>query len=160
MLWPASSIFHTRQSTKHKINMRTAFGSASRPASNLTRYWIIYILHLFVILLINCVLSFYSLVEVDLPIKIFTISAFIPSPIYLMESLMTRAKFVEIFSEIKSVDASLMSSGQKHVTQVTKGNLLKIIFVFIAFVIQICVICVQFFIYGSFSVQVYERKHN
>jgi hypothetical protein len=107
-----------------------------------------------VILLINCVLSFYSLDEVDLPIKIFTISAFIPSPIYLMESLMTRVKFVEILSEIKSVDASLMAAGQKHGAQVTKGNVSKIIFVFVVFVIQMCVISVKFFIYDSLGLQV------
>jgi hypothetical protein len=134
--------------------MRTTFGSADVSASNFTRNWIIYILHLIVILLINCVLSYYSLVEVDLSIKVFTISAFIPSPIYLMESLMTRVKFVEIFSEIKSIDASLMSAEQKHVAQVTKGNILKIIFVFVMFVIQICVVSVKFFIYKTFGLQV------
>jgi hypothetical protein len=134
--------------------MRTTFGSANVSPKNLSRYWIIYILHLIVILLINCVLSYYSLVEVDLPIKIFTISAFIPSPIYLMESLMTRVKFVEILGEIKSIDASLMAAGQKHHAQVTKGNVSKIIFVFVVFVIQMCVISVKFFIYDSFGLQV------
>lgn len=86
--------------------------------------------------------------------KIFMISAFIPSPIYLMESLMTRAKFIEIFNEIKSVDATLMSAGQKSVALVTRGNLLKIIFVFLVFVIQICVVSAKFFIYETLGRQV------
>jgi hypothetical protein len=71
-----------------------------------------------------------------------------------MESLMTRVKFVEILGEIKSIDASLMAAGQKHHAQVTKGNVSKIIFVFVVFVIQMCVISVKFFIYDSFGLQV------
>jgi hypothetical protein len=84
----------------------------------------------------------------------FTISAFLPSPIYLMESLMTRAKFIEIFTAIKNIDASLMTSRQKQVAKVTKENILKIIFVFVVFVGQMCVVSVKFFIYESFGRQV------
>lgn len=67
---------------------------------------------------------------------------------------MTRVKFVEIFSETKSIDAALMTAGQKRVTQVTKGNVLKIIFVFVGFVIQIGVISVMVFINETSNLQV------
>jgi hypothetical protein len=129
------------------------FGSSAASTASYNRYWIIYILHLVLILLINCVLSFYTLVEVALTIKIFTICAFIPSPIYLFESLMTRVKYVEIFSEIKHIDAILMPARRKHVTQVSKENILKIIFVLVVFVIQMCVISVKFFIHETFDLQ-------
>jgi hypothetical protein len=134
--------------------MRITFGSSIASATNYNRYWIIYILHLVLILLINCVLSFYSLIEVALPVKIFTICAFIPSPIYLLESVIVRVKYLAVFSEIKSIDATLMSARQKHVVQVSKENILKIIFVLVVFLIQMCVISVKFFIYETFDLQV------
>lgn len=133
--------------------MRITFGSSNASPANFNQYWIIYILHLVLVFLINSVLSFYFLVRVNLPIKIFTISTFILSPIYLMESLTTRAKYVEFFSEIKSINVTLMPGRQEKSPQVSKDNVLNIVFVLVVVVIQLCVICVKFFIYGTFDLK-------
>jgi hypothetical protein len=117
-------------------------------------YWKVYIVIVSTLLLINIILSYFSLDSVSTPIKIFTMAAFLPLPIYLLESLFTRTIFIEIFTEIRSINASLKSSTQEHVLQLSKENVAKIIFVLMLFAVQLAIISVKYFIYESFSVNV------
>lgn len=117
-------------------------------------HWIIYILHLVAMVLINCVLSLYSLVGLSLPIKIFTISAFLPSPIYLLESLGTRGEYVDMFDEIEQIDAILKLSQRERVMQLSKQSIAKIICLLLMFGAQLAVISVNCFIYETFDLNV------
>lgn len=121
------------------------------PTRKYGKYWIIYILFLISMVLINCILSLYSLVGVSLATKVFTISAFLPSLIYLMESVFTRSKYVEFFSEVKCIDSILKPSTREHVLQLLKEDVFKIIFVLLMFTVQLAIISVKCFIYKTFD---------
>lgn len=134
--------------------MRRSFSPQATSSHILSHYWLIYILLLISIFIINCILSCYSLVGVTLAIKIFTISAFIPLPIYLLESIFTRDKYVEIFSELRGINATLKPAMQKHVMQLSSENAIKIIFVLLMFTVQLAIISVKCFIYGNIRANV------
>lgn len=114
-------------------------------------YWIIYTVVLTLIFIINCALSQYALIDVEISIKIFTITAFLPTPIYLIESILTRSKYIEIFSDIKNINTALSSTSRKHVMQLSMENIIKIIFVLSMFTVQLAIISVKCFIYGTFD---------
>lgn len=124
------------------------------PANEYGTYWMVYILLLILMLLINCVLSFFSLNGASLSIKMFTICAVLPLPIYVVESFITRNEYVEFFSEIKSINSVLKSSMREHVMQLSKKNNLKIICVLLVFVFQLAVIYVMCFVYETFGLNV------
>lgn len=132
--------------------------SSRAPLPGLTRivrrYWTIYILLLSVIVITNCVLTFFSLVEKSFAIKIFTTCALLPMPIYLLESFFTRDKYIEIFSELRSINSILRLSPRKHVMQFTSENVIKIIFLLAMFAVQLAIIAVKFFVYESIGVNV------
>lgn len=117
-------------------------------------YWILYILVIIFILLINCVLSYYSVAAVPFVYKMFNLSVFFPLPIYLLESFITRSTYIEIFSEIKSINSILKPSMQENVMQLSKENNLKIIFVLLLFVVQLVIISVKCFVYETYDLQV------
>lgn len=123
-------------------------------ASKYDRRWIIYILHLVAMVLINCALSLYSVVEVSLAIKIFIISAFLPSPIYLLESVATRGAYVDMFNEIKRINATLRLTQRERVTRLSTRSIAKIIFVLMMFVAQLAVITAKCFIEATFDLNV------
>lgn len=118
------------------------------------RYWTVYILLLIVIVITNCVLTFFSLAQESLAIKIFTMSALLPSPIYLLESFFTRDKYIEIFNELRSINSILRLSPSKHVLHFTSENVIKIIFVQAMFVVQLAITAVKFYIYESIGLNV------
>lgn len=131
------------------FNSSTMQSSRSSSTGNFRRYWTIYILLLIVIVITNCVLTFFSFVEESLAIKTFTMGTLLPAPIYLLESVFTRDKYIEIFSEVRSIDSILRLSPRKHVMQFTSENVIKIISVLALFVVQLAIIAVKYFIYGS-----------
>lgn len=137
---------------KSSFNMHGDY--VSSPQSVYRAYWILYILLLIFIFLINCILSFYSLFEVSLAIKIYTIRVSLPSTIYLLESFITRSKYVEFLSEMKSINSIFKSSTRKQVMQLSKKNNLKIIFVLLLFIVQLVVISVKCFVYETFDLNV------
>jgi hypothetical protein len=123
-------------------------------ANKYDRHWIIYILHLVAMVLINCALSLCSLVEVSLAIKIFIISAFLPSPIYLLESVATRGAYVDMFNEIECINATLSRTQRERVLQLSTRSIAKIIFVLVMLVAQLAFIAVQCFIFSTLDLNV------
>lgn len=119
-----------------------------------SKYWIIYILFLISVVLINCILSLYSLGGVPLTIQIFTVSAFLTSPIYLIESFFTRIKYVKFFSEIKCINSILKPSTREHVLQLSKEDVVKIILVVLLFAVQLAIISVKCFLLKTFDLNV------
>ena len=131
--------------------MRRNFKNSS---SDYRNYWIIYILIIILMLIIHIILSFYCLDEVAFPLKMYNLSVFFPLPIYLLESFITCSTYVEIFSEIKSINLILKPSIRENIMQLSKGNNLKIIFVLLLFVVQLVIISVKCFVHETYDLQV------
>lgn len=133
--------------------MRRNLGATSS-TRKYSKYWIIYILFLISVVLINLILSLYSLSGVPLCIQIFTVSAFLASPIYLIESFFTRIKYVKVFSEIKCINSILKPSPREHVLQLSKEDVVKIILVVLLFAVQFAIISVKCFLHKTFDLHV------
>lgn len=116
-------------------------------------YWIVYILVLTCLFIIACILSYHSLDETT-SANIFKIVALLPPLIYLIESLCTRGKYVEIFSEIERLNSILRSPKQKHVMQLSRENVAKIIALLSLFIAQLAIISVKCFVYETFALEV------
>lgn len=112
--------------------------------------WMIYVLGLTTIFVLNSVLSYYASIAVSVSNQMFAFVAFLPMPIYLLETLLTRKSYVAIFSEIEDIRATLTSSSKReHVAQLSWKSIIKIIFLLLLFTIQLAIISVKWFIYET-----------
>lgn len=128
---------------------------AASASSRAYTKWIIYVLVLAAIFLINCVLTFYALIGRSFAIKVSTIISFLPTPLYLLETLLTRSSYIAIFSGIKGIRAALTSSTkQEHVVKLSRKSIIKIIFMLSMFTVQQAIISVKCFVYGTIELHV------
>lgn len=117
--------------------------------------WIIYVLVLAAIFLINCVLTYHAFIGVSFANKVSKTIAFLPTPLYLLETFLTRSSYIAIFSGIKGIRAALTSSTkQEHVVQLSRKSIIKIIFMLSMFTVQQAIISVKCFVYGTIDVHV------
>jgi hypothetical protein len=92
--------------------------------------------------------------EATFAVRMFIVSALLPSPIYLMESLSTRVMFMEYFSEIEDINSILRLSKRELVMQLSKNSIIKIISVLLILSVQMAIISVRYFIFETFDLNV------
>lgn len=120
-------------------------------SKNFEIFWKLNLIFLATSFPVNCVLSYYTLLGMTLAIKGFTICVCLTSLVYLIESLCTRGKNVEFFNKIVAIDMILKPSKGEQVVQLSKENIIKIIFVLMLFVVQLVMLSVKHFIYSTFD---------
>lgn len=130
--------------------MKIDFAKSKLSRNDANNQWIIYILVLTTTFVVNCALSYYAIIKVSVSNQMFAFVAFVPMPIYLLETLLTRKSYIAIFSEIKDIRAALTSSPKReHVMQLSWKSIIKIIFLLLMFTIQLAIISVKWFIYET-----------